>query len=396
LVPFRDQIVRIFYEIYDDADTPDITALGRLRRLAELALHEGVETIDFSGLQALETLSCSGDTPRFGNLREARALRTLHIVNGGLRDLTPLAGLDQLTRLHVSESKLQTVVGIEELRSLQSLALTQVSLDNLEAIVAAPWLRELHLYMPRRLQSIAPLVGLPLRVLSIGGTRKIGDIERLTEVAGLEALELEGVGKLSSLSFLRGLRTLERFALIEATVEDGDMGVLLELPALRRVVLQKRRHYTHAGDEVQAVLTARWTKGLTTFDNASAGEWIAILWQRQPIAWLNHTINDVLAYQAERDVPAIAGQFAIAAAEVIARLRGRGDGTPAPEPLVRWLAQHALDPPPQMVTNAQAALDRILAAPSGLLRLWAERGQAEAWKAAVENLKRRLAWEPGT
>jgi len=96
----------------------------------------------------------------------------LYIVSGGLRDLTPLAGLDQITHLQVSESKLGTVVGIGELRALQSLALSQVSLDNLDAIAAAPWLSELHLYMPRKLQSIAPVTRLPLRVLSIGGTRR--------------------------------------------------------------------------------------------------------------------------------------------------------------------------------------------------------------------------------
>jgi len=156
LLPFREQLVRIYHEIHADDDLPDPAALGQLHRLHELSLQYGVETIDFSGLQELEILSYSGDTPRFGNVRQARALRTLYIVNGGLRDLTPLAGLDQITHLQVSESKLGTVVGIEELRALQSLALSQVSLDNLDAIAAAPWLSELHLYMPRKLQSIAP------------------------------------------------------------------------------------------------------------------------------------------------------------------------------------------------------------------------------------------------
>jgi len=417
LLPFREQLVRIYHEIHADDDLPDPAALGQLHRLHELSLQYGVETIDFSGLQELEILSYSGDTPRFGNVRQARALRTLYIVNGGLRDLTPLAGLDQITHLQVSESKLGTVVGIEELRALQSLALSQVSLDNLDAIAAAPWLSELHLYMPRKLQSIAPVTRLPLRVLSIGGTRRIGDIERLADVGALESLELEnvavasfsflsrlerlralelkGVGKVPSLSFLRGLEALERFVLIDATVEDGDLGVLLESPSLKRVFVQKRRHYTHDGDDVQAALTAKWTRGLGAFANAAADDWIALLWQRKPIAWLGTTVRDVLDYGPEKDVPAIAGQFAVAAAEVIARLRGRGDGTPAPEPITRWLDQQAVEPPPVIVTNAQAALDRLLTEPSGLLRLWEERGQAVAWKAAVADLKRRVA-EPGT
>ncbi len=202
----------------------------------------------------------------------------------------------------------------------------------------------------------------------------------------MRALELKGVGKVPSLSFLRGLEALERFVLIDATVEDGDLAVLLESPSLKRVFVQKRRHYTHDGDDVQAALTAKWTRGLGAFANAAADDWIALLWQRQPIAWLGTTV---------KDVPAIAGQFAVAAAEVIARLRGRGDGTPAPEPITRWLDEQAVEPPPVIVTNAQAALERLLTEPSGLLRLWEERGQADAWKAAVADLKRRVA-EPET
>ncbi len=418
LIPFREQLVRIYYEIYDDADVPNLAALGQLGRLTNLSLRNGVETIDFSGLQELELLSYSGDTPNFGNVRQARALRTLYIVNGGLRDLTPLAGLDQIAELDVSESKLGTVVGIGQLRALESLVLSQVSLSNLDSIVDAPSLRSLHLFMPRKLQSIAPLTRLPLRVLSIGGTRRISDIERLAEVVGLEtldfenvamtsfsflsrltrlkALNLNGVGKVPSLSFLRPLEALERFFVVDATVEDGDMAVLFELPALKRVFLQKRRHYTHDGHDVQATLTDKWTRGPGAFDNASADEWIAELRQRQPIAWLGNTVRNVLDYGAEKDVPALVGQFAIAAAELIARLRGHGDGTSGPEPITRWLEQRTLEVPPAIVTNAQAALDRLLMEPSGLLRLWEARGQGDAWKAAVADLKRRVAWEPGT
>ncbi len=262
LLPFREQLVRIYHEIHADDDLPDPAALGQLHRLHELSLQYGVETIDFSGLQELE-------------------------------------------------------------------------------------------------------------------------------------IQLKGVGKVPSLSFLRGLEALERFVLIDATVEDGDLAVLLESPSLKRVFVQKRRHYTHDGDDVQAALTAKWTRGLGAFANAAADDWIALLWQRKPIAWLGTTVRDVLDYGPENDVPAIAGQFAVAAAEVIARLRGRGDGTPAPEPITRWLDEQAVEPPPVIVTNAQAALERLLTEPSGLLRLWEERGQADAWKAAVADLKRRVA-EPET
>src|SRR5204863_211574 len=119
LVPFGDQITRIFVE----CDVPDLSALGQLRRLRELAMREGLATIDFTGLDQLEDLTTSGDTPRFGNLPEARALRRLHVVNCGLRDLTPLSALAPPAELETSEAPLKTLAGVAGLRSLRRLAL---------------------------------------------------------------------------------------------------------------------------------------------------------------------------------------------------------------------------------------------------------------------------------
>jgi len=124
LVPFGDQITRIFVE----CDVPDLSALGQLRRLRELAMREGLATIDFTGLDQLEDLTTSGDTPRFGNLPEARALRRLHVVNCGLRDLTPLSALGHLAELEISEAPLKTLAGVDGLRSLRRLGLFQVPL----------------------------------------------------------------------------------------------------------------------------------------------------------------------------------------------------------------------------------------------------------------------------
>src|SRR5207249_11316743 len=60
-----------------------------------------------------------------------------------------------------------------------------------------------------------------------------------------------------------------------------------------------------------------------------------------------------------------------------------------PESVTQWLAQSALDPPPWLVANATAALDRLLVPPSGLLRLWQERGQVALWEAALADLRTR-------
>jgi len=109
--------------------------------------------------------------------------------------------------------------------------------------------------------------------------------------------------------------------------------------------------------------------------------WSEYLRERDPVSWLGNSVGEVSRYGSQQDVPAMAGQYAVAAAELVAILKGRGEAEARyPEPLTRWLAQSALDPPPWLVANATAALDRLLVPPSGLLRLWQERGQLALWR----------------
>jgi hypothetical protein len=55
-----------------------------------------------------------------------------------------------------------------------------------------------------------------------------------------------------------------------------------------------------------------------------------------------------------------------------------------------WVEAAALTPPPALVRRAHAAIDRILAADSELAELWGESDDADAWKAAVAELRARL------
>src|SRR3989441_7981169 len=75
----------------------------------------------------------------------------------------------------------------------------------------------------------------------------------------------------------------------------------------------------------------------------------------------------------------------------ISHLKGRSQGADAyPEPVTQWIVESSFGPPPWLVANATAALDRLLVPPSGLLRLWQERGQLALWEAALADLRTRL------
>jgi hypothetical protein len=280
LTPFRDQIERIDWDVSDDDDTPDLSALGRMRRLKQLYLSGGLEQVDFSGLRKLTSLSVSARHPVFGNLRTCGSLRVLSITNSGLRDLTPLTGLKRLRELVIGEAPLQALTGIGELRNLRRLALSQVPLGSLNEIAQAGRLHDVYLYMVGRLESIAPLKALPaLRTLNLGSCRKVRDLDSIGELRGLESLELHGVvvspatlgrlcrlkllhlqsyGRIPSIAFVRDLRGLERLYFLEGTVvEDGDMSPLLDLPKLKKILFDTRRNYSHTLEEVQRRLAKR-------------------------------------------------------------------------------------------------------------------------------------------
>src|SRR5207247_2705411 len=158
-----------------------------LSRLRDLQLRGGMDTIDFSRLQRLETLRVSADSPHFGNVHECQSLRMLGIINCGLRDVAPLSALGHLAELEISEAPLKTLAGVDGLRSLRRLGLLQVPLETLEGLSRVAGLLRLVLYAVRRLQSIAELTYLSaLSARDIGGSKKITDLEPCCDMSCLQ------------------------------------------------------------------------------------------------------------------------------------------------------------------------------------------------------------------
>src|SRR6266545_5719400 len=373
LGPFAHQLERIFWEVHDPTDVPDLSALAQLHQLNYLTLTHGLDQIDFSRLSALRTLGASAAAPQFGNVRSCRSLRTLYLTNCGLRDLMPLAGLDQLTEVNVGEAPLKSLAGMNELRGLRRLALVQVPLASLDGIEDLQAIEDIYIHMLGRLQSIAPLTG-------------------LSRLKRLKLLQLDNVGPVPSLAFLRGLDKLETFYPSQGTkIEDGDLAVLLELPALTRVLFTNRKHYTHTCGDIQHALTARSTRDVGAFDNAASRIWLETLEQRNPVSWLGNTIGTALAFPPPKHVPALMAQYEIAAVELLALLAGRGaQGINYPETVTTWLATNSVEPLGWLVERAAKSLDRIVAPPSGLLEIWTDRGEVDRWRAALHDLKGRV------
>ncbi len=132
------------------------------------------------------------------------------------------------------------------------------------------------------------------------------------------------------------------------------------------------------------------TWGTGAFDNDTAADWSYALEQVDDLSLIDATIASVL--DCDDDYPdADLAAEAIAACEVVARLRGRhGVRDDSTETVDNWVKTHAQSPSKALLESARQAIGRVLAENSELRELWAESEGAD-WLAAVEDLRLRLS-----
>ncbi len=269
--------------------TFDLSVLNEFSALEKLEIIlQPLANVDFSCLPRLKIFSTWSNTPEFGNLSSAAAsLETLHVTDGRLKDLEAFRALVNLRDLGVAEAPLKSLRGIEGLKQLEQLALHQVPLADLSELPPLAHLRRVVLHYLRRLSSIEGLERLPaleelwmtvpkaLRDLErIGNLRQLrelwldgpigGDGAWLAKLTELRRLNFEKAGTLPTLSFLRAMPELERFAFTEGSVvADNDLSLLLELPRLRELFVQFRKGYHPSDEELTAFVERNRTAAAT-------------------------------------------------------------------------------------------------------------------------------------
>ena len=133
--------------------------------------------------------------------------------------------------------------------------------------------------------------------------------------------------------------------------------------------------------------------GTDSFANDDAMDWVADLEETRDLSAVRAALDAV----TEREAPYIdapLGSVAIAAAEVVAALRGRAH-TGLPDEVSEWVrvVDGAVDP--ALVTLAARAVHAVVDDParSELRDLWNEAAGEDllAWQASVADLQQRLA-----
>ena len=155
--------------------------------------------------------------------------------------------MSELKRLVINRYKGHSVDALGGLRCLRELGLLNAPVSTLDGLSELEDLRRLRLVRLRKLTSLTGLASLRnLEELEITSCPTIDDIAPIGRLAQLRRLSLNNLGRISSLRPVSRLRHLESVHFWESTdITDGDLGVLLTLPALRSVFFRERSHYTH-------------------------------------------------------------------------------------------------------------------------------------------------------
>ena len=129
--------------------------------------------------------------------------------------------------------------------------------------------------------------------------------------------------------------------------------------------------------------------GVGTFDNDTACDWAYSLEEAQDLSIVSDALSRALDVGDEY-LDSDDACEGLAACEVVARLKGNwGRRNSYTEVVDKWVTAHPQAHNEELVRQAIAVIDRVVAPPSELLEVW-EEGDATKWREAIEDLRRRV------
>jgi Leucine-rich repeat (LRR) protein len=212
-----------------DVAIPSVDPIHLLHELRSLEVMTYCKTaIRFSAFPRLEECSLEW-RPKAFSLFDCLTLKKLFVNSYKGKDLTLFGNLVNLESLAILNSPVKNLQGLRALKNLRSLRL-----GNIRGLTS--------------LEGIEDLVN--LEELNIQGCRSIGAIDEIASLSRLRRLLLNDDGVIESLKPLDRLKFLEMIIFYESTnIVDGDLSPLLRQENLSRVSFQNRRHYSHRREE---------------------------------------------------------------------------------------------------------------------------------------------------
>jgi Domain of unknown function (DUF4259) len=130
--------------------------------------------------------------------------------------------------------------------------------------------------------------------------------------------------------------------------------------------------------------------GFDTFENDHAFDWVCDLEESDGLSFIEETLTAALVPDDEY-LEAPEGELAIAAADVLGRLRGSVVQSGAyTERVDEWVEANPDTPSGRLVAMALAALDRVQGDNSELRELWEESPDFGKWRVCVNAVREGL------
>lgn len=183
------------------------------------------------------------DFSKIEKLKQIRISSTNNIVNS---DIHLLKNLEILTIMDFDKKHLKDYFNSKKLKSLKISNSKLETLDGIEKSKVLEWLSLIEL---KHLKDISSLkkINTSLKALSIWNCPKIESYSVLCELENLEHLELYGNKSIPNLDFVKNMKKLKTL-LFSINVEDGDLSNCLNIPCV--FSLKDRKHYNFKNKEL--------------------------------------------------------------------------------------------------------------------------------------------------
>jgi protein phosphatase 1 regulatory subunit 7 len=153
-----------------------------------------------------------------------------------------------LTHLYIDEFKTKDFSKLANLKNLEILAIKNSNIEDISCLSGLINLKKLELINCKKLTDFTPLTKLKtLEWLRIDGTKEVGNIEFVRNMASLKIFSVCDTNNIESIEPLKDLTGLKAVAFVgnKTTIVDGDLSYLTKLPNLALLWFGSRKHYSH-------------------------------------------------------------------------------------------------------------------------------------------------------
>ena len=220
-------------EIYS-WDVKDISPLQCMTDLEYLGLQcDFNKAPDFSEFKKLRFCKLNW-RPKAKTIFSCTNLESLNISSYPEDNLKPLENNVNLKSLQIISRKLTSLSGINALKNLNELILSDCSkLNSIDDI--------------EKSENIS--------VLYFNSCKKIDDISVLSKVHNIKKLVLDNCGDIDSLKPLVQCKKLETISFTGDTrIKDGDLSPLLKLPKLKNIFFNNKKNYSHNRESIVSII----------------------------------------------------------------------------------------------------------------------------------------------